>query len=293
MFGTLFSEINISRTDVSNNQVMYTRVPITYSQSEKMLLRVQSEPNADSATLGLTIPIMSFEMTTIAYDPERKLQTSGRAAYLNPGSASNLKYQYNSVPYNIGFQLNIWGKNVEDTTKIVEQILPYFTPDFTVTMDLIPELGVKSDIPVILDSISQKDPYETDLKKNQPIIWTFNFTVKANFWGPIKTAPIILFSNTNMRIPANGVDANAAIGVSGLAAWSSVIPGQDANGHPTSNVYISVPANTIFANSDFGYIEAYGQPDGDDGNIVIYRADVTKFTDDMTSITIDTFGPKH
>ncbi|MGZ4850602.1 MAG: tail sheath stabilizer and completion protein [Candidatus Bathyarchaeia archaeon] len=277
LFGTIFSEINVTRTSPANNTVDYIRVPITYAQSEKMLTRVQEAIDGDRASESLTLPVMSFEMTTIRYDGTRKLTTTGRSAFLNVSTPSALSYQYNPVPYNIGFQLNIWVKYAEDGTKIVEQILPYFTPDFTVTVIMIPELNVKAEIPIILESIDQKNPYEGDLKKNQPIIWTLNFTIKGNFYGPIKSGPIILFSNTNLRIPADEVSAAEGVTNTGIASFTSIFPGLTANGQPTSNAALSVPANTILANSDFGYITTYGQVLQDNRyltvDMAIYKAD--------------------
>ena len=233
------------------------RVPITYAAGEKMLTRVREAVDSDRGSASVTLPIMSFEIISITYDKDRKLKSTGRSAYINTADSSHVYYQYNPVPYNIGFQLNIWGKNVEDTTKIVEQILPYFTPAFTVTVGLIEELGVTTEIPIILDAVEQRNEYETELKKHQPIIWTLTFTMKTNFWGPIKSAPVILFANTNLRIADARLTAEEAQGNATLSEWVSVYPGQDANGNPTSNASITVPANTIFANSDFGYITVF------------------------------------
>jgi len=254
------------------------KVPITYAQKEKMLTRVIEAPNADRKSASVTLPIMSFEITSLAYDGDRKLKTTGRSAYLNTAIPSSLTYQYNPVPYNLGFQLNIWVKNYEDGAKIVEQILPYFTPDFTITVVMIPELGVKTEVPIILNTLTQNDAYETSEKENQPIIWTLDFTIKANFWGPIKNGPIILFANTNFKVNGSNVSSS----------WSSVQPGLTANGQPTSNAYLSVPANTILATSDFGYITNYGTIN-DDAEL-IFTADMT-FTTDTTLISVDQLGP--
>jgi hypothetical protein len=217
-----------------------------------MLTRVEQAVDADRASASMTLPVMSFEITSFEYDGDRKLITSGRSAYPNYQNYSTLKAQYNPVPYNIGFQLNIWVKNAEDGTKIVEQILPYFTPEFSVQVILIPELGFKTEVPIIMNNVSQTDPYETDFKKNQPIIWTLNFTLKGQFYGPIKTPPIILFSNTNSWVGNTSVF--------GEAGSLQVRPGQDANGNPTSDVSISIPANTILVTSDWGYITTYSDP---------------------------------
>jgi hypothetical protein len=115
-------------------------------------------------------------MTTIAYDSSRKLNTIGRVASSDQ-SPNNLKYQYNPVAYNLGFVLHIYVKNVEDGTKIVEQILPYFTPDWTVTANLVPEMNIKMDVPVVLNDISVEDNYDGDFKQRRALVWTLNFTL--------------------------------------------------------------------------------------------------------------------
>ena len=136
LFGTLFDDIHIIRTNTSGQETAYIKVPITYAPKEKMLARVQQDPNIDRPTATLTMPFMSFEMTDVKYDGDRKLKTIQRTANKLTTNASSLQYQYMPVPYNFGFKLFIMVKNAEDGTKIVEQILPYFTPDFTVTKNV-------------------------------------------------------------------------------------------------------------------------------------------------------------
>lgn len=283
LFGTIFSEINISRINPANNVTMYSRVPITYAQKEKMLARVQQANTADRASASLTLPVMSFEITKIAYDGDRKLKTTGRSVFANSTTSASLQYQYNPVPYNIGFELNIWVKNAEDGTKIVEQILPYFTPDFTVTVIMIPQLNVKAEIPIIMDSISQDDQFTGDFKEHQAIIWTLDFTLKGNFYGPIKNGPIILFANTNYKIPSG--DINSAVGNTPTSAWLSVYPGLDANGNPTSNALNTIPANAIFATSDFGYITTYGEIVTDQDFLTVDISN--RYTADSGNISVD------
>lgn len=266
------------------------RVPITYAAGEKMLQRVREAVDSDRGSASVTLPVMSFEITSIAYDKERKLKSTGRSAYINTADSGHVYYQYNPVPYNIGFQLNIWTKNVEDGNKIVEQILPYFTPAFTVTVELIEELNITTEIPLILDNVEQRNEYESELKKNQPIIWTLNFTCKTNFWGPIKSAPLILFANTNLRIADARLTAEEAQGNATLSEWVSIYPGQDANGHATSDPNITVPANTIFANSDFGYITVYSGALDDYDTSIRYKTDQT-WKVDTVDIDVDETQP--
>ena len=254
LVGTLFDDISIVRTDSNNNMTGLIKVPITYAPKDKMLARLQQDPNIDRPTATITLPIMSFEMTTLRYDGSRKLHTTGRVAYGNT-SAGSLKYQYNPVPYNIDFQLHIMVKNAEDGTKIVEQILPYFTPDFTVSVHLIPEMGVIMEIPVVMTGISQQDTYDGSFTERQSLTWTLDFTVKGYLYGPVKTSAIIKYANTVFYTPSvsDGM-LNTAVGNTPAVAWIQTQPGELANGSPTSNFSASIPVSSILATDDYGFV---------------------------------------
>lgn len=255
LFGTLFNEIHITRTDPINHKTTaYIKVPITYAPKEKMLARVGQDPNIDRQSATLTLPLMSFEMTDLRYDPDRKLSTVGRSS-VKATDKNKLKYQYNPVPYNVGFRLYIYVKNAEDGTKIVEQILPYFTPDFTVTVNLIPEMETTMEIPVVMNSITQDDTYEGGFTERQAIIWTLDFTVKGYIYGPIKTGAIIKFSNTLFYTPSvpDG-QLNSAIGNISPVSIIQEQPGFTYDSKPTSNASLSIPVRQIEATDDFGYV---------------------------------------
>jgi hypothetical protein len=125
---------------------------------------------------------MSFEMNSIEYDASRKVSATQSFKALD---GQNLKQVFMPVPYNIGFELNILTKLNDDALQIVEQILPFFQPTFTVTVDLIPELGEKRDIPFTLNSISFQDDYEGDFSSRRALIYTLQFTAKTYLFGPI------------------------------------------------------------------------------------------------------------
>ena len=252
LFGTLFNDIHVIRTDTSGKTTAFIKVPITYAPKEKMLARTQQDPNIDRPTAVLTLPMMSFEMTSINYDRDRKLNTIGRSAVKNTNNNS-LKYQYNPVPYNFGFRLYVMVKNAEDGTKIIEQILPYFTPDFTATVNLIPEMEIKLDIPVILNNISQEDTYTGNFAERQALIWTLDFTLKGSVYGPIKSGKIIKYANV-VFYEAHTQNIQDAVGNTDPASYVQIRPGLTANGEPTSNAANSIDANLINATDDFGYI---------------------------------------
>lgn len=258
LFGTLFNNIYITRVDSQGNKTLVQRVPITYGPRDKALARVIQDPNIDRPTATYPLPMMSFEMTGFDYDGSRKLQTVNRISNVNNDDKSKNKYQYAPVPYNIGFQLNILVKNAEDGNKIVEQILPYFTPDWTTTVHLIPEMEVTMDIPVVLNRVQLDDVYEGDFKERRSMIWTIDFTMKAYLYGPVKSTKIIKFANTEFFVINGPMVANSS---NPVASFIQIQPGLTANGEPTSNAALSIPVADIVATDDFGYVTTITEQD--------------------------------
>ena len=259
LFGTLFNNIHITRTDKDGKITHVEKVPITYGPKDKSLSRVIQDPNIDRQTAIYPLPMMSFEMTNFNYDASRKLQTINRIAKVNPDDKSKNKYQYNPVPWNIGFQLSILVKNAEDGNKIVEQILPYFTPDWTTSVHLIPEMNVIMDIPVVLNNVNLDDVYEGDFDKRRSLVWTLDFTLKGYIYGPVKTSKVIKYANTEFfTTTAEPITANTSIPV---ASFVQVQPGLLSNGQPTSNSSLSIPVADIIATDDFGYVTTTTEAD--------------------------------
>jgi hypothetical protein len=257
LFGTLFDDISIIRTDKNNTPVAVIKVPITYAPKEKMLARLQQDPNIDRPSATVPLPYMSFEMTNLKYDSSRKLNTIGRISSANNSINNKYNYQYNPVPYDIGFRLYVYVKNAEDGTKIIEQILPFFTPDFTTTLKLIPELEVRMDIPTVMNSISQDDTYDGSFTERRAIIWTLDFTMKGYIYGPVKKSPVILFANTLFYTPRG--DIKEAVGVEDYVSYVHIQPGLTANGQPTSNAELSIDPHDILATDDYGYVIEIGE----------------------------------
>ena len=179
VFGTIFNNIKIARHDsgVTTNTV---HVPISYGPRSKFLARIREENDLGNQKIAIKLPRMSFEMTSIDYDSGAKLNKLNK---LITGSshAENRTTQFQSVPYSIGMQLNIYAKNQDDALQIVEQILPTFTPEYTVTIKDIDGPNSKPDVPFILNSVSFQDDYEGDFTTRRAIIYTLDFTIKARF----------------------------------------------------------------------------------------------------------------
>jgi hypothetical protein len=255
LFGTLFDEIFITKENPSTGHLeQVVKVPVTYAAKEKMLTRVQQEPDLNRGSATPTLPLISFEMTNITYDGSRKLITTNRIVKSATSDPNNLKYQYNPVPYNFGFRLYVYVKNAEDGTKIIEQILPYFTPDFTVSVNLIPDMNVTMDIPIIMNSISQEDSYEGGFAERRAIVWTLDFTLKGYIYGPIKTGAIIKFANTNYYVPNINTNIGDAPGTTPFAYFKEIQPGLTNGGQPTSVANNSISPLLINVTDDYGFV---------------------------------------
>lgn len=197
LFGTLFNDIYINRANSSGQVLSSMKVPISYSPKEKMIVRVDQDPNFERP-VAIVLPRMGFEMTTMAYASERKLSSIKKfGVRQDNNNDENLKYIYNPVPYDIGFSLYIAVKNTEDGTRILEQILPFFTPEWTATVNLIPDLNIKTDIPTILTSVTSQDIYDGDYTSRRALVWTLEFTMKGYIFGPVKESGVITLANTN------------------------------------------------------------------------------------------------
>ena len=199
-FGTLFNDINVERKNSSGTVVEKIKVPLAYGPKQKHVLASQ-ETTAVARQTATRTPRMGFALTGVAYDSVRKLNTVGRNVAANTAAGtSTLMTQYNPVPYNFDFTLFILVKNAEDGTQILEQILPFFTPEFTVTINTIPEMGIKADTPIILNSADVSDEYEGDLDQRRTIIWTLSFLLKGYIYPDLKTSSVIKSIEVNFRL---------------------------------------------------------------------------------------------
>jgi hypothetical protein len=186
-------------------------------------------------------------MTGASYDPDRKLTKSQQ--YVNGNSyLGTLSTSYREVPYNFEFSLSIIAKNQNDLLRIVEQILPFYTPDWTVSVNLIPELNITRDIPIVIRNIIPEDLYEGKFEGLEYSLWTIGFTLKGYLYGPVTRSSVIKFSDAN--IWSNEYSFSTSMDFENIV----VIPGLDSSGNPTSNSALSVGVPNISANSDYGFI---------------------------------------
>jgi hypothetical protein len=202
-FGTLFNTIHIKHIDPTSKTLSDIEVPLSYGPTQKFLARLREEEKLNKP-VSITLPRLSFEMTSIQYDSSRK--SSVTQTFRSHGG-NDIKKVFLPVPYNIGFQLNLISKFQDDALQVTEQILPFFQPSFNITINLTDSINEKRDIPIVLDSINFTDDYEGDFTTRRILIYTFNFTAKTYLFGPIsdstdgliKKVQVDMYTNTDVK----------------------------------------------------------------------------------------------
>ena len=189
-FGTLFNNIQLVRKDNAGVVTQSMKVPLAYGPRQKFLVRLREDPDL-TKQVAITLPRIGFEINGLSYDPTRKLNRVQKFKKTKSGETSKLDTQYMPVPYNLGFQLYVLSKNSDDSLQIVEQILPFFQPDYTLTINDMPDMSVKRDVPVVLNSISYEDDYEGNFETRRAIIYTLDFTAKFYLYGPVTSSGVI------------------------------------------------------------------------------------------------------
>jgi len=203
-FGTIFNNITVKRKDSSGTVIQSIKVPLSYAPKEKFLVRLEQQPDINEREFALTLPRMGFEIAGLSYDASRKLTRVQKYKSVKSNvDGKVLNYNYTPVPYNISFNLYSFTASAEAGLQIIEQILPFFQPDYTVTINAIPELEIKRDVPIILNDINYEDTYDGAFTTRRAVIYTLNFTAKTYLFGPdstqktIKEVNIDLYSDTD------------------------------------------------------------------------------------------------
>lgn len=199
-FGRMFSEIQIERMDETGAVIQTINVPIAYGPKEKWLVRLEQDPSLDN-NVNTILPRMAFEITGYSYDASRKVNKMTKVASYDQ---TTLKTQFSPVPYNLDIELSLLTKTTEDALAVVEQILPVFTPDYTLSINAIPDLNIANDVPIILNGVSFQDSYDGDFQSRREIIYTFNFTMKVNIFGSITSSGVI--KKANITLPNQPLD---------------------------------------------------------------------------------------
>lgn len=199
VFGTLFNNITVVKRDAQGNVLSTQKVPLAYGPKQKFLARLKEEPDLVAPEISIRLPRMSFEITSMMYDPQSKLNKNNVVSY---PSIHGVDTVYTAAPYVLGMQLNIIGKTQDEVLQITEQILPYFNPQYNVTVKEIPEMGVLRDVPITLQSIVMADDYEGEFEQRRSLVYTLDFNMKIQFYGPIaKDRQVIKDSTVNLIDP--------------------------------------------------------------------------------------------
>ena len=189
-FGTMFNDIHLVRKDNDGSIVQTMKDPLAYGPRQKFLVRLREDADL-TKQVAVTLPRIGFEITGLSYDPGRKLNRVQQFKKVKGNKSEQLDTQYMPVPYNVDFELYILSKQSDDALQIVEQILPYFQPDYTVTINDNTDMGIKRDVPVILTSVGYTDDYEGEFTARRAIIYTLNFTAKFYLYGPVTSTKVI------------------------------------------------------------------------------------------------------
>jgi hypothetical protein len=251
LFGSLFNDIMIERVDANGDPTEYLKVPLAYGPKDRFLSRLKENPDL-LRQVNQVLPRMSFEIKSIEYDADRKLNTIGQNRTSSSNNSISIS-QFNPVPYNFNINLSILSRNADDAMRIVEQILPFFKPEWTTAVKLIPDMNIEMDIPVVLKSINYEDTYEAAFTERYAIIWELQFVLKGYIYGPTANTGVIKQVITNFRVPSTNTAAQG-VGKTKISEYETIIPGLTVNGTPTANHASSIPVSQISANSNYGYI---------------------------------------
>jgi hypothetical protein len=257
-FGTLFNDIHLLRYNKAGT-VAYEKfkVPLSYGAKEKYITRITSDPNL-TKSVNTVVPRISFDLTGMTYDSGRKQVTTIRNFAAN--TSSGINSQYVPVPYDFTFSLSIYVRNTEDGTQILEQILPFFTPDFTVTVDFVPSMSQKYDLPIILNSVNTSTDYEGDMMTTRLITWDLDFTVKGFIWPPVNSGGGVIGAFSNTANAYGGVYTNLFIDTQDRQSQKVTIDYANGNNYFTTAETIRVNERDVtgsvvyFSNSNSGIL---------------------------------------
>lgn len=290
-FGTIFNNIKLVRYNKAGTvEIERITVPLSYAQKEKFYNRITQDPGLDR-TVQLTLPRMSFELDSISYDPLRK--TSNFNQSFVAGTSTTVK-AFRMVPYNFDFSLSIYVRNVEDGTQIIEQILPYFNPDMTLTGDVL-GLGKKNDLPVVLQSINNAVDAEGLPENRRMIIWTLTFTMKGFMYGPVANSEIIrkVVANTydstftttsNRRFTMNTATGSGTYKINELVYEGRSAVGANASAYvlswsPSTNTLIVTDTSGVFTSGRFVF--------GAVSNAAYNLVSTSEITGQLAEITVE------
>ena len=207
-FGAMFNNIYVLRKDSGGGVISTQKVPLSYGPRAKFLDRIRAQADLVTDTkVAIKLPRMSFEITNVAYDPARQLPKLNSFQKGVEGTVLSRNKIYNGVPYILSFQLSVYAKNQDDALQVVEQVLPYFNPQYTLSIKPLDDIDtLKEDVPVILTGVVLNDEYEGEMAATRrTIIYTLDFDMHVYFHGPITSSGIIRTAITDILNPEAGL----------------------------------------------------------------------------------------
>jgi len=273
-FGTIFNEIFVHRFDNQRKEQQRFIVPLVYGAKEKYLTRITTDPTL-TKSVSTVVPRMSFNLDSLAYDLSRKKQSTLQNFSYKQNTGVNA--QYVPVPYNFDFSLSIYVRHTEDGTQILEQILPFFTPDFTVTVNFIDDICQKYDMPIILNSVTNNTDYEGDMMTTRLITWDLQFTAKGYIWPPVKSGIGLIGQFSNVGGP------------NGTGGYGGAITNVYNFENEFKNVDIVTKLNPLDAEPDdeYGFTETITEYFNGYKSYYVFTADSTLIFSDFTIIRTD------
>jgi len=203
-FGSMFNQVYLIRKDKTGEIKQKMKIPLSYGPKEKFLTRLKEDPNL-SKSVAISLPRIGFELGSFSYDPARKLNKINTIKVPKVGDSDAVSKQFSPVPYNVTFELFVMVKNSDDGIQIIEQILPTFSPSYTMTIKDSSELSNSQDVPVTLESINYEDSYEGDFAARRAIVYTLSFSAAVQLYGPVTSQRVIKKVDTSMYadVPVN------------------------------------------------------------------------------------------
>lgn len=241
-FGSLFNDIYILRKTKGGESISQVKVPLSYAPKRKFLERLkEGDQNVlnDDQVVALRLPRMSFEILQLSFDPTRMVPKTNYCRVTNNDGTAKV---YAKTPYNISFSLSVYAKTQDDAIQVVEQILPYFKPSYTLTMNPLPDYpSIKDDVPLTLTAISFSDNFEGAMEERRAIIWTLDFDMKIDFYGPISTGKVIKQADISFFLDDSD---------SGFAKYSTISVAVDPRSASQDSDYTITETITFARDSD-------------------------------------------
>ncbi|AGS81085.1 hypothetical protein [Caulobacter phage Cr30] len=260
VFGSLFNDIYIDRVDAEGNTQKTIKVPLSYGPKEWYLARLKDNPDL-AKVISRVVPRMAFNLVSFRYAEERKLNTTNLQKKPNEFGGTLTKMS-TPVPYDLHIRLSILVRNADDGMRIIEQILPRFTPELTIPMKLIPEMNETRDIPIVLGNVEVEDTYEGFLKTDERVIvWNLDFIIKAFYYGPIGKSKVIKHIDLSFYGDISKKDFLQRI---------HIRPGLTEDGLPTNDPLLSIDEGLINKDDDYGFIFEYFGINRDDTPSIEY-----------------------